>query len=210
MSEKFKNKYRIESARLPDWNYEWDGSYFITICTKTQLCFFGEIEDKQFIKNEIGHIAQKYWNEIPQHFPYIELDEFVIMPNHVHGIITIDKNNNGMTNRNDVNIRDTINRNDVNIRDAINRVSTGGGLETKNDIGGFAKQKNPMLNENISRVIRWYKGRVCFESRKKNTEFAWQPRFHDHIIRNTQSYEKIKNYIIENPSKWTDDKFYKP
>ena len=63
MSEKFKNKYRIESARLPDWNYEWDGSYFITICTKTQLCFFGEIEDKQFIKNEIGHIAdhkQKY------------------------------------------------------------------------------------------------------------------------------------------------------
>ena len=95
-------------------------------------------------------------------------------------------------------------------RDAINRVSTGGGLETKNDIGGFAKQKNPMLNENISRVIRWYKGRVCFESRKKNTEFAWQPRFHDHIIRNTQSYEKIKNYIIENPSKWTDDKFYKP
>lgn len=66
-----------------------------------------------------------------------------------------------------------------------------------------------MNHENISRIIRWYKGRCSFEMRKIHADFAWQTRFHDHIIRNDQSFQNISNYIINNPKKWGDDEFYK-
>ena len=74
--------------------------------------------------------------------------------------------------------------------------------------GGFAGTKNPMLNDNISRIIRWYKWRCSFEIRKIDTNFKWQSRFHDHIIRNTKSFEKIQNYIFNNPKNWKEDKFH--
>src|SRR4051812_4651889 len=69
-------------------------------------------------------------------------------------------------------------------------------------IGGCTGENNPMLAENISRIIRWYKGRCTFEIRKINPNFEWHSRFHDHIIRNSESFERIQNYIEENPSKW--------
>ncbi len=65
-----------------------------------------------------------------------------------------------------------------------------------------------MFHENISRIIRWYKGRCTFEIRKIQTGFAWQPRFHDYIIRNERSFHNISQYIINNPIKWIDDKFH--
>ncbi|MNX86538.1 hypothetical protein D3C86_1184240 [compost metagenome] len=75
--------------------------------------------------------------------------------------------------------------------------------------GGIAGDKNPMLNENISRIIRWYKGRCSFEMRKIHADFKWHSRFHDHIIRNSKSFETIQTYIENNPSKWGEDKFHK-
>ena len=74
--------------------------------------------------------------------------------------------------------------------------------------GGFAGDKNPMFHENISKIIRWYKGRCSFEIRKIHADFGWQSRFHDHIIRNANSFENIQNYIQENPERWENDKFF--
>ena len=91
MSEKYQNKYRIASARMKNYDYSQNGAYFITIVTKNRKHFFGKIVDGKMILNEIGKIAQKYWNEIPQHFSFIKLDEMVVMPNHIHGILWIDK-----------------------------------------------------------------------------------------------------------------------
>lgn len=89
---KFKGKYRIESTRLQNWDYGWDGAYFVTIVTKNRECFFGEIsKTKQMILSKIGEVAEKFWLKIPSHFPFVELDKFVVMPNHVHGIIIINK-----------------------------------------------------------------------------------------------------------------------
>jgi putative transposase len=65
-----------------------------------------------------------------------------------------------------------------------------------------------MLNENRSRIVRWYKGRTTFEVRKIHADFAWQTRFHDHIIRNETDYQNIAEYIVANPSRWLEDKFY--
>jgi len=89
----YQNKYRIPSTRLQNWDYGWNALYFITICTANRECFFGKINDGKMIAFKIGEWTQKYWFEIPEHFPFIKLDEFVIMPNHIHGIIEIAKTN---------------------------------------------------------------------------------------------------------------------
>jgi len=65
-----------------------------------------------------------------------------------------------------------------------------------------------MLNENVSRIIRWYKGRCSFEMRKIRADFAWQSRFHDRIIRNDAEYQRISDYIVSNPSNWPADRFH--
>ncbi|MFQ6677375.1 MAG: transposase [Fidelibacterota bacterium] len=86
---KFQNKYKIESIRLKYWDYSNPGMYFVTICTKKFYHWFGNVIDGEMVLNNLGKIAEECWNEITDHFGNVELDEFVIMPNHVHGIITI-------------------------------------------------------------------------------------------------------------------------
>ncbi len=192
-NEKYKNKYRIESSRLKNWNYGDNGYYFVTICTKNKIHFFGEITNEIIELFPTEKIAEKLWREIPGHFPYIKLDKFIIMPNHIHGILIIDKKDDRCDEA-------------VNRRDAINRVSTG--EMPGNHTGGITGNKNPMLNNNLSRVIRWYKGRTTFEIRKINPQFAWQNNYYDHIIRNEKSYLQISEYIINNPLKWKEDRYY--
>ncbi|MGZ5281514.1 MAG: transposase [Bacteroidia bacterium] len=91
MTDLFRNKYRIQTARAEWWNYGLNRAYFITICTKDKECFFGKINNFKTILSPIGELAHKFWLEIPEHFSFVKLEEFVIMPNHVHGIIIIEK-----------------------------------------------------------------------------------------------------------------------
>ena len=93
MSDKFKNKYTIQSSRLQGYDYSQNGMYFVTICAKDKEHFFGEIENETMNLSDIGKIAKEYWQEISKHFPFVNLDEFVVMPNHLHGIIEIINNN---------------------------------------------------------------------------------------------------------------------
>jgi putative transposase len=200
MQNKFQNKYRIPSTRLQTWDYSNNGAYFITICTQNRNHFFGNIQNGIMQLSEIGKLAEQYWMEIPNHFTFIELGNFVVMPNHVHGILIINhlvetrliaSDNNGakfiVSDNNETRLIASL----------------------QGNVGGFSGNKNPMLNDNISKIIRWYKGRCSFECRKIHPNFAWQSRFHDHIIRNSKSFDIIQNYIFENPLKWKDDKFYK-
>jgi len=98
MNEQYKNKYRITSARRPNWDYGSHGLYFVTICTKDRARYFGEIiesAETQSIASlqatSIGNIAHENWLKIPKYHPYVELDEFVVMPDHLHGILFINK-----------------------------------------------------------------------------------------------------------------------
>jgi putative transposase len=182
--KKFQNKYRIPSARLQNWDYGANGAYFITICTDKMQHYFGEIFECEMQLNELGKLAQELWKEITNQFSYVELGNFVIMPNHIHGILIINKSATVET-----------------------RFIASPNNEEKK--GGVTGDKNPMLNENISRIIRWYKGRCSFEMRKIHADFSWHSRFHDHIIKDSTSFENIQNYIENNSSKWEEDKFYK-
>ena len=196
MVDRYKVKYRISSARLKNWDYGSNAPYFVTICTDNKICYFGDVKEGEMYLSDLGQLANKYWLEMEKKFPFVVLDHFIVMPNHVHGIINIDKPlSDG---------RDAIYRvsNNADNPDAINRVST------VRKIGGVTGSNNPMLHENLSRFMNWYKGRCTFEMRKINTKFSWQPRFHEHVIRNEEDYLKIAEYIQNNPCKWQEDKYY--
>ena len=88
---KYRNKYRIESARAQWWDYGWNGAYFVTVCTTNRKHFLGEIKNGEMILSNTGVIANVLWWQIPNHASFIELGEFQVMPNHIHGIIIIDR-----------------------------------------------------------------------------------------------------------------------
>ena len=85
----FKNKFKIESSRLKDWDYSTPWWYYVTICTKNFKNWFGEIKNGEMILNDLGKQVEKCWLNISNHYPNIELDYYVIMPNHFHGILIL-------------------------------------------------------------------------------------------------------------------------
>jgi REP element-mobilizing transposase RayT len=203
MSSRFQNIYRIASARLQTWNYANPGMYFITICTKEREFYFGEIIDEQMHLSELGKIAETEWIKTVELRPdmNLELGEFVIMPNHMHGIILIGKNQyNTGGGKNDGHDR----------RDAMHCVST-----TTNEKPNDSNNENKSVNQfgpqskNLGSILRGYKSAVTTFARKNNIQFDWQARYHDHIIRSIEEYYRISNYIINNPANWRDDRFYK-
>ena len=207
--EKFQNKYRIPSARLQTWDYGSNSDYFITICTKNREHFFGEIIDEQMSLNNIGILADQFWKEIPNHFSFIALGEFTIMPNHIHGILTIEKTDfNETVETLQCNVSEKENSDETlqcNLSENNNMVETlQCNVSTKNEMMSNISPKS----QTISSIIRSYKSIVSKESHLINPVFAWQPRFHDHIIRNHKSYLRIEHYIATNPQNWNKDKFY--
>lgn len=205
--EKFKNKYRIPSSRLQTWDYGSNGSYFITICTKSREHFFGEIVDGKMQLNEIGKIAEQYWMEISNHFSFIELGNFVVMPNHVHGILIIDKPNTVDGNGNTmVVVVETLHCNvSTNATNATHATIPTNPTNANNN---EQMAKISPKSGTISTIVRSYKSVVSKNARQIHADFAWQPRFHDHIIRNAQSFETIQNYIANNPLNWQKDTYY--
>jgi len=95
MASRFRQKYRIETTRLDGFDYSKPGNYFITICTKDRKPLFGEIIDEKIRLSETGKIVSECWSDLPNHYQNIILDEFIVMPNHIHGIIII---RNGLDN----------------------------------------------------------------------------------------------------------------
>jgi putative transposase len=176
MEGKYRNKYRVSSARLEGWDYGSHGLYFVTICTKDRIRYFGEIEDDigfeaqrsetQSIASlrmtEIGKIAYDNWGSIPTFHPYVELDDFVIMPDHMHGILFINKPD---------------------------KISW--------EINKFGAQ-----SKNLASILRGYKSSVKTYATTNNIEFTWQSRYYDRVIRNEKEYLNIKGYIQDNPDQW--------
>ena len=187
-SELFREKYRTKSLRLSNYDYSSNGKYFVTICTKNMEEYFGEVRNYMMGLNEIGCIAAKFWQVIPKYFPFVRLDEWVVMPNHMHGIVIINHHHCSSSSRN-----------------AINRVST---TTTMMNNGGITGAHNPMGKKTLGEIIRWFKRRTSFEIHKNtNQNFQWQPRFYDCIIRSAdKSLYEIRQYIHNNPEKWSLDR----
>ncbi len=188
-TDKYQGKYRIPSARLQNWNYGTDGAYFITICTKNRIHYFGKCEDSKMKLSTEGAIVQGFWHEIPKHFPFVTLGEFIVMPNHIHGVLILDKERHKVES-----IQDSI---DTTPKLLIDKTI------------GQTRLRN-QGNDTVSSIIGSYKS-VCTKHINKTfpaLEFGWQARFWDNIIRNGQSFENVTQYIINNPLTWENDKFF--
>jgi REP element-mobilizing transposase RayT len=206
--KKYNNKYRIESVRLKNWDYRNNGAYFITINTGNRRHFFGEIINSEMNLTPIGEYAENFWMEIPKHFPFVELGNFVVMPNHTHGILII--NNVKSLQCNDstqCNDSITINNKSLQCIDSANNKSLQCNDSTMTN--QYYSDISPKSGS-ISTIVRSYKSVVSKHARLLHPEFNWQSKFHDHIIRNSESFERIQNYIENNPSNWKEDKFYTP
>jgi REP element-mobilizing transposase RayT len=195
MSDKFQDKYRIPSARAEWWDYSSNAAYFITIYTRGREHYFGEIvcetanndvvETQNFasLRNhpymnftEIGEIACQCWKDIPLHFPFVRLDSFVVMPNHIHGIVIIDKKDQNVETQNVASLRN---------------------VEPYSKFGPQSK--------NLASIIRGYKSGVKKYATLNSVEFAWQSRFYDRIIRDEEECLHIVKYIESNPENWNTD-----
>lgn len=228
MSDKYKNKYRIPSARLQTWDYASEAAYFVTICTKDMVCFFGKVTGEEMQLSPIGEIVEKEWLKAFEMRPDMNLlmGEYITMPNHWHGIITIGENEYNSERRkkdrnkfvdNNGHASKDANKSDMNSEadgDAKHCVSTD---KTNQDKVPTKKNHNPNApknkfgpqSKNLSSVIRGFKIGVTTNARKILPKFDWQFRFHEHIIRSQKSFDNISNYIINNPGSWRDDKFYR-
>lgn len=179
MPEKFKNRYRIPSNRLRGWNYARNGHYFITIVTYGREHRFGEIVDGQMVLNEIGKIV---YDEFFKSFEIREElfpGEFVLMPNHLHAIVILDKNGCEL----DVKTPTQLYREPQSI---------------SSFVAGFKSAA-------INKIDDWMDENNRSMKKFNKTNPLWQANYHDHIIRNEQEYIRISEYIVHNPENWEED-----
>jgi len=204
MTGKYKDKYRSQSNRLKHWDYGWVGHYFITLSCKNREHFFGEIKDKKMILSDIGKMAKTEWLNTATLRPdmNITIDEFCIMPNHFHAIIIIGENQYNQQ-------KQIIPNSPHTRRDTMHRVSTAGRISTKSNPPLKIQNKFGPQRKNLSSIVRGFKSAITTYARKNNIEFAWQANYYDRIIRNEDELHKTREYIINNPINWVNDKHNK-
>ena len=192
MANLFQNTYRIPTARLQRWDYSKEGMYFVTICTENKKNYFGSIKNSSigYVPEIItpnmelsilGNVVLDEWIKtvLFRKDMNLELGEFVVMPNHFHGIMVIGENQ----------FNETPKENEIN--------------KPPNKKSVFSAQ-----SKNLASIIRGYKSSVTNYARKNNIEFSWQSRFHEHIIRSKEELDSISKYILNNPMNWAKDEFF--
>lgn len=216
MTEKYNNKYRIASTRAQWWNYGWAAAYFITICTKNRLHYFGEIKKQEMVLSQVGVLADVFWNQLPQHFNQLELGAYVIMPNHMHGLLIINSQNAIVNNGHDdfINTNDNADMTDipdipVETRHALSLQSPQS-PQSPQPPGNLGKSRFQNQGKNtVSAMVGSYKSAVKRQANRLGLEFFWQSNFHDHIVRDDSEYQRINDYIENYPLRWHSDKFYR-
>lgn len=159
----FRKRYRIPSARYPGWDYRWAGAYSVTICTRGRLRCLGSIEDGEAILSTAGEIVAEEWLKIPENHPRATLDAWVVMPDHMHGILIFQGEPEDQVRR----------------------------------------WKHPQ-SQSLGAVVGQFKGEATkrIRSHPGQSDFAWQPRFHDVILRTPADLERVRAYIRDNPKNW--------
>jgi len=205
------------SIRLKGYDYSSEGAYYVTIVAQGRECLFGEIVDGEMHLNKYGEIIQKWWDEILIHFPNVELGAFVIMPNHVHGIIFIIDNRRGevLSPRDHPNSNHQENANNKNLGGGINDESMitndqGGEI---NDDGVKIKTQGgetpPLRRPTLGQIVAYFKYQSTKEMNRIETESSitkfWQRSYYEHIIRNEKELQQKTDYIMDNPSQWDED-----
>jgi len=220
----FKGKFRAESIRLSYWDYRLDGYYHVVICVKDICDWFGDIEEMGMRLSTIGKVVLKCWKEIPKHFPDVILDDFAIMPNHLHGIVVINRsgniwddgkdynpegdrvlfeNNNGQTRKPSVETRPPAGEAGHGVHNHNGKFHNPS-VETRHvaSLQSGLRKFGPLQPYSLSSIIHAFKSSVkrwCNQNDYRN--FRWQERFWDTIIENEKQLMETRRYIRDNPRK---------
>lgn len=178
----FQTKYRTESSRLKDWDYSNPWWYYVTINTKNHENYFEHVENGNMILNQLGKIVEEEWLKTKTIRTNVDLDFFVVMPTHLHGIVIINSSE--------------VETHRVRLQDNPNLIS-----------GDACDASLRKINNSLSHIIGGFKSAVTKRIREIGfDEFCWQSRFYDRIIRNETELLNIRRYIEQNPLKWEFEK----
>jgi len=183
------DKHHRRSIRLKGYDYTSAGMYFITICTYQRECLFGEIVDGEMQLNELGKVTQNYWQRLPLYFT-VELDAFIVMPNHLHGILLLcDKWGRGEALGQELPPDSTI---------LVPNASPLQANGTKpGSIGAMIQNFKSVSTQKINRLFY-----------RRNHRQVWQRNYYEHIIRNEKSLHHVRQYIHHNPISWQQDQLH--
>jgi len=155
------------SIRLKGFNYTLEGAYFVTVCTQNQACLFGDVVEGEIRLNDAGRLVQAVWEGLPEHYPHVSLDHWVIMPNHVHGIVFF----------------------------------VGAGVKPAPMTADTARHGLP----EIVRAFKTFSARRINSMHGASGRSVWQRNYYEHIIRDDDDLNRIRQYIMENPLRWSED-----
>ncbi len=168
--------------RLNDYDYRQNGAYFVTVCAYRHANLFGSIEDGVMTPNAIGRIIAEEWRKTAELRPYVGLDGFVVMPNHLHGIIAMFDDEQG----------------------AIQQVATAASNSRRSKTLQ-ARSLGAIVGRFKGKVTR-----RSHELPGYRDLVVWQRNYYEHIIRSEKSLQAIREYIAMNPSRWAEDSYYTP
>jgi REP element-mobilizing transposase RayT len=176
------DRHHRRSIRLAGYDYSRPGAYFVTICTEDRECLFGEIIAGEMRLNDAGAIALAVWNDLPMHYAHVQLERFVIMPNHVHGIIIL--------------------TDDVAVVGAGLKPAPTQSVPTDAATTGVRRHGLP----EIVRAFKTFSARRINELRGTPGVPVWQRNYYEHVVRTAESLERIRAYIETNPERWAWDR----
>jgi REP element-mobilizing transposase RayT len=173
--------YHRRSIRLAGFDYKRRGAYFVTVCTWGRACLFGTIVKGRMVLNDAGRAAAECWQRIPEHFPKVELDEWVVMPNHLHGIIMIAS---GPVEAND---------------------------HSPCQIGWSQPPWPTGTSRTIGSIVRGFKiGVTKWYRQRSGISQVWQRNYWDHVVRHERELMRIRRYVVNNPIHWDQDLLRQP
>jgi REP element-mobilizing transposase RayT len=178
-------RHHRQSIRLKGYDYAQSGAYYVTVVVQNRDCLFGEIADGQMRLNAFGEIVQTCWNDLPNHYPHVELDAFVVMPNHVHGVIVIN---------------DTVGA-------SLKLAPTTDIAPT--DIATMDAAPANMKRHGLPEIVRGFKtfsARRINELRGTPGVPVWQRNYYERVVRDGHALNRIRQYIVNNPKRWVIDR----
>jgi len=191
------NKNRRNSLRYPGYDYTSCGAYYVTICTKWGRNLFGQVVNQEMVLNEVGHIAESCWLTIPDHHPHVELDEHVIMPNHMHGTLNIVS--------------------EIGSENEMEELALSS-VEDNSRAGFEIARHDPVVRKfgesiagSLSTILGSYKAAVSREVNRSGLmpeRMRWHRNFWDRIVRHDRALERYRSYMRANPARWQQDKLH--
>jgi putative transposase len=205
-------KHNRHSIRIKDYDYSHPGGYFVTICTQNKECLFGKVNNAQMELNIAGFMVQKWWLRLEENIQNIKIDQFIIMPNHFHGIIFILDKSSGKSEIVYPKIDDN---SDLPSNSILNYTDFVKGFETDERVCPENKG-GKHVGLPLPRMIQWFKTMTTNEYiqgvKKKEwpcfSKRVWQRNYYEHILRDNNDLVNAQRYILENPKKWESDKYF--